>query len=121
MLWQEGPGGAATCPEMGRLLSAGQGHAGSAPLPAGPRSEEQDGGAGTHDGERHRKYHPDRGLESAPHRKAPFDAVVLKRSIEVGTLVGAGTVAFTLADTTALKAVFGVPALLVANRQRCMV
>ncbi|HSX81255.1 MAG TPA: HlyD family efflux transporter periplasmic adaptor subunit, partial [Candidatus Saccharimonadia bacterium] len=45
--------------------------------------------------------------------KAPFDAVVLKRSIEVGTLVSAGTVAFTLADTAALKAVFGVPSLLV--------
>jgi RND family efflux transporter MFP subunit len=47
--------------------------------------------------------------------KAPFDAVVVKRSIEVGTLVGAGIVAFTLADTAALKAVFGVPALLVTR------
>lgn len=47
--------------------------------------------------------------------KAPFDAVVVKRSIEVGTLVGAGTVVFTLADTAALKAVFGVPALLVTR------
>jgi multidrug efflux system membrane fusion protein len=47
--------------------------------------------------------------------KAPFDGVVVKRSIEVGTLVGAGTVAFTLADTAALKAVFGVPALLVTR------
>jgi multidrug efflux pump subunit AcrA (membrane-fusion protein) len=47
--------------------------------------------------------------------KAPFDAVVVKRSIEVGSLVGAGTVAFTLADTAALKAVFGVPAILVTR------
>jgi hypothetical protein len=66
--WQEGSGGAATCPEMGRLPSAGQGHAGSAPLLADPRREEQDGGAGTHDGKRRRKYHSDRGSESAPHR-----------------------------------------------------
>ena len=49
--------------------------------------------------------------------KAPFDAVVLKRSIEVGTLVGTGTGAFTLADTASLKAVFGVPALMVPRLQ----
>jgi RND family efflux transporter MFP subunit len=49
--------------------------------------------------------------------KAPFDAVVVKRSIEVGTLVGTGTGAFTLADTTSVKAVFGVPALMVPRLQ----
>ncbi len=40
---------------------------------------------------------------------APTDAVVLSRSIEVGTLASAGTVAFVLADLTRVKAVFGVP------------
>jgi RND family efflux transporter MFP subunit len=44
---------------------------------------------------------------------APADGVVLSRSVEVGTLVGAGTVAFTVADLTRVKAVFGVPDLLV--------
>lgn len=41
------------------------------------------------------------------------DAVVLSRSIEVGTLANAGTVAFVLADLTRVKAVFGVPDSLV--------
>jgi multidrug efflux system membrane fusion protein len=41
--------------------------------------------------------------------KAPFGSVVLERSIEVGSLVAAGTAAFTLADSSSVKAVFGVP------------
>ena len=41
--------------------------------------------------------------------KAPFDSWVLKRSVDVGTLVSAATVGFTLADTRSVKAVFGVP------------
>ncbi len=41
--------------------------------------------------------------------KAPLDGVVLKRNIEVGSLVSAGTVAFVLADTSMVKALFGVP------------
>lgn len=41
--------------------------------------------------------------------KAPLDAVVLKRNIEVGSLVSAGTVAFVVADTSMVKALFGVP------------
>lgn len=41
--------------------------------------------------------------------KAPMDAVVLKRSIEVGTLIAAGNVGFVLADTATVEAVFGVP------------
>lgn len=41
--------------------------------------------------------------------KSPLDCVILKRNIEVGTLVTAGTVAFVLADTSVVKAVFGVP------------
>jgi len=44
---------------------------------------------------------------------APTDAVILSRSIEVGTLANAGTVAFVLADLTRVKAVFGVPDSLV--------
>lgn len=43
--------------------------------------------------------------------KTPLDAVVLKRSVEVGTLVAPGTVGFVLADTATVKAVFGVPDL----------
>ncbi|MGD9728193.1 MAG: efflux RND transporter periplasmic adaptor subunit [Nitrospiraceae bacterium] len=41
--------------------------------------------------------------------KAPLDGVVLKRNIEVGSLVSAGTVAFVMADTSTVKALFGVP------------
>ena len=41
--------------------------------------------------------------------RAPFDAWVLKRNVDVGTLVGPATNGFTLADTRSVKAVFGVP------------
>jgi multidrug efflux system membrane fusion protein len=41
--------------------------------------------------------------------KAPLDAVVLARKVEVGTLVQPGTPAFTLASGGAMKAVFSVP------------
>ncbi len=41
--------------------------------------------------------------------KAPFDSWVLKRNVDVGTLVSAATIGFTLADTRSVKAVFGVP------------
>jgi RND family efflux transporter MFP subunit len=41
--------------------------------------------------------------------KAPFDAWVLKRNVDVGTLVGPATNGFSLADTRSVKAVFGVP------------
>jgi multidrug efflux system membrane fusion protein len=44
---------------------------------------------------------------------APWDGVVLSRGVEVGTLAGAGTVGFALADLTRVKAVFGVPDTLV--------
>ncbi|MBI2875276.1 MAG: efflux RND transporter periplasmic adaptor subunit [Candidatus Tectomicrobia bacterium] len=43
--------------------------------------------------------------------KAPIHGLLLKRNIEVGTLVGPGTVGFVLADITSVKAVFGVPDL----------
>lgn len=41
--------------------------------------------------------------------RAPIDGVVLKRPIEVGTLVAPGAVAFVLADTRNVKVVFGAP------------
>jgi multidrug efflux system membrane fusion protein len=44
---------------------------------------------------------------------APSDGVVLARNIEVGALAGVGTPGFTIADLTRVKAVFGVPDLLV--------
>lgn len=40
---------------------------------------------------------------------APFDAWVLKRNVELGTLAGPSTLGFTLADTRVVKAIFGVP------------
>ncbi|MEO8026537.1 MAG: efflux RND transporter periplasmic adaptor subunit, partial [Bryobacteraceae bacterium] len=40
---------------------------------------------------------------------APYTARLLQRSVEVGSLVAPGQPAFTLADTTAVRAVFGVP------------
>ena len=41
--------------------------------------------------------------------RAPFDSWVLKRSVDVGSLVGPATNGFSLADTRYVKAVFGVP------------
>ncbi len=41
--------------------------------------------------------------------RAPSDGVLLKRAVEIGGLVGPGTLAFVLADTRAMKVVFGVP------------
>jgi multidrug efflux system membrane fusion protein len=41
--------------------------------------------------------------------RAPFDAWVVKRSVDIGSLVGSATVGFSLADTRLVKAVFGVP------------
>ena len=41
--------------------------------------------------------------------RAPFDSWVLKRNVDLGTLVGPATNGFTLADTRTVKAVFGVP------------
>jgi RND family efflux transporter MFP subunit len=43
---------------------------------------------------------------------APLDGVVIKRLVEVGSLVGPGTPAFVLADLKSLKAVFGAPDVL---------
>src|ERR1700722_9948795 len=41
--------------------------------------------------------------------RAPFDSQVLSRNIEIGTLVGAGTAAFTIGETQTVKAIFGIP------------
>jgi multidrug efflux system membrane fusion protein len=41
--------------------------------------------------------------------RAPFSATVLKRNVTQGSLASPGSPAFVLADTTVMKAVFGVP------------
>lgn len=43
---------------------------------------------------------------------SPTDGVIIKRLVEVGTLVGPGTPAFVVADLKSLKAVFGAPDVL---------
>jgi RND family efflux transporter MFP subunit len=45
--------------------------------------------------------------------KAPISGLVLSRPIEVGTLVGPGTVGFQIGDTDEVKVVFGVAPLIV--------
>ncbi len=46
---------------------------------------------------------------------SPMNALVLGRSVEEGTLVSAGAVGFTLADLSSVKAVFGVPDVIVRS------
>lgn len=41
--------------------------------------------------------------------RAPINGTVLKRRIEVGALAGPGTIAFTVADLSSVKAIFAVP------------
>ena len=41
--------------------------------------------------------------------RAPMSGLLLRRTVEVGSLVAPGAPAFTLADTNSVKAVFGVP------------
>jgi multidrug efflux system membrane fusion protein len=41
--------------------------------------------------------------------RAPIDGVILKRTVEVGSLAGPSLAAFTIADTRNVKVVFGVP------------
>jgi multidrug efflux system membrane fusion protein len=41
--------------------------------------------------------------------RAPFDSWILKRNVDLGTLVGPATNGFSLGDTRTVKAVFGVP------------
>jgi multidrug efflux system membrane fusion protein len=45
--------------------------------------------------------------------RAPIGGVVIKRIVEVGSLVGAGSPAFVIADTSSVKVVFGAPDRLV--------
>jgi multidrug efflux pump subunit AcrA (membrane-fusion protein) len=40
---------------------------------------------------------------------APFNATVVQRNVEVGTLAGPSVIAYSLADICAVKAAFGVP------------
>ena len=47
--------------------------------------------------------------------QAPMDGYVLRRNVEVGTLAGLGMPGFVLADTRAVKAVFGVPDMIVGQ------
>jgi multidrug efflux system membrane fusion protein len=46
---------------------------------------------------------------------APAQGVVIKRLVELGSLVGPGTPAFVLADLSSLKAVFGAPDVLLSQ------
>jgi RND family efflux transporter MFP subunit len=41
--------------------------------------------------------------------RAPFDGWIVKRSVDIGSLVGPATNGFTIADTRSVKAVFGIP------------
>lgn len=41
--------------------------------------------------------------------RAPFDGWIIKRNVDLGALVGPSVAAFTIADTHAVRAVFGVP------------
>lgn len=41
--------------------------------------------------------------------RSPIDAQILSRNIELGTLVGSGTTAFTIGETQYVKGIFGIP------------
>jgi multidrug efflux system membrane fusion protein len=47
--------------------------------------------------------------------RAPFNGVIIKRAIEVGSLAGPSAPAFTVADTRVVKVVFGVPDIVVGG------
>jgi RND family efflux transporter MFP subunit len=47
--------------------------------------------------------------------KAPAQGVILSRNIEVGNLVGAGTLGFVISDVSSVKAVFGVPGVMLGT------
>lgn len=47
--------------------------------------------------------------------RAPIDGLLLQRAVEVGELLSPGKPAFVLADTSVVKALFGVPDLEVQN------
>jgi RND family efflux transporter MFP subunit len=47
--------------------------------------------------------------------RAPFDGWVVKRSVDIGALVGPSVTGFTIADTRSVRAVFGVPDTAIAR------
>jgi len=47
--------------------------------------------------------------------KTPMDAIIVKRNVDAGDLAAPGSLAFILADTSSVKAIFGIPDL-VFNR-----
>jgi multidrug efflux system membrane fusion protein len=47
--------------------------------------------------------------------RSPIDGVILRRSVEVGSLAGPSAPAFTVADTRNVKVVFGVPDVIVSQ------
>jgi multidrug efflux system membrane fusion protein len=47
--------------------------------------------------------------------RSPIDGVILRRSVEVGSLAGPSAPAFTIADTRIVKVVFGVPDVIVSG------
>ena len=47
--------------------------------------------------------------------RAPMSGILIKRMVERGSLVAPGTPAFLIADTTSVKAVFGVPDVVVGQ------
>jgi multidrug efflux system membrane fusion protein len=47
--------------------------------------------------------------------RSPIDGVILKRTVEVGSLAGPSAAAFTVADTRKVKVVFGVPDVIVEH------
>jgi multidrug efflux system membrane fusion protein len=47
--------------------------------------------------------------------RSPIDGVILRRTVEVGSLAGPSAPAFTVADTRVVKVVFGVPDVVVAG------
>jgi multidrug efflux system membrane fusion protein len=47
--------------------------------------------------------------------RSPIDGVILKRSVEVGSLAGPSAPAFVVADTRIVKVVFGVPDVIVSG------
>ena len=47
--------------------------------------------------------------------RSPIDGVILKRSVETGSLAGPQAPAFTIADTRMVKVVFGVPDITVGS------
>lgn len=47
--------------------------------------------------------------------RSPIDGVILRRTVEPGSLAGPSTPAFTVADTRTVKVVFGVPDVTVAT------